>query len=67
MIKKLNIINLEVILLNYPKDLLINKNNKSIEILLDLKNTKYWIKLRSQFIKKRIRRNLRNFEPEIIQ
>ena len=67
-IKKLNINNLEAILLHYPKDLLINKNYKLIETLLDFKKNKIVNKIGvSIYEKKELEDILKIFKPDIVQ
>ena len=67
-IKKLNINNLEAILLHYPKDLQINKNHKLIQTLLDFKKNKIVNKIGvSIYEKKELEEILQIFKPDIIQ
>ena len=68
LIKKLNKNNLEAILLHYPKDLLINKNHKLIQTLLDFKKNKIVNKIGvSIYEKKELEEILKIFKPDIIQ
>ena len=67
-IKKLNKNNLEAILLHYPKDLLINKNHKLIQTLLDFKKNKIVKKIGvSIYEEKELEEILKIFKPDIIQ
>ena len=67
-IKKLNINNLEAILLHYPNDLLINKNHKLIQTLLDFKKNKIVNKIGvSIYEKKELEDILKIFKPDIVQ